>query len=557
MRLLTKAGLLVATAWLAACADVTPTATSTLSSPASATSSATRLPVPGRYIVVFKDGLGDVDDEARQVSNRHRGKLTHTYHAALKGMALALPDDEVDKVRAEKNVAYVELDQWARGSSAAWSLDRIDQRALPLNGVYSVSSDGSGVSVYIIDSGINYSHVEFGGRAVKGIDVVTPGGTAADCFGHGTHVAGTVGGATYGVAKNVRLVAVRVLNCQNWAYYSDLITGIDWVTANQVRPAVANISISGGFSMAVNQAIENSVAAGVTYAIAAGNDAVDACTVTPASAPSAITVGATDENDALVYFSNFGPCVKINAPGVDITSAWVGSNTATATIGGTSMAAPHVAGVAALYLSVNPSALPGAVRAALTGTATPGLLSSVPAGTPNLLVYTGVISPPPAPPTPRFTISCYGLTCNLDARSSSAGPGASFVWNFGDGTAAGASAFAVHTFARGGTYNVRLTVTDVVGQASTTQGVTVVAPLLPVANYTFWCTALSCNFDASSTTAQSVATYSWNWGDGTAAGSGNLALHKFAGAGTYAVVLTVTDGGGTSSKSQQVKVTRR
>jgi subtilisin family serine protease len=270
---------------------------------------------------------------------------------------------------------------------ADWGLDRMDQRALPLNGTYTYKADGSGVTVYIIDTGINFTHSEFGGRASAGVDEITAGGNAADCNGHGTHVAGTVGGSTYGVAKNVRLVAIRVLDCSGSGTTSGVIAGIDWVTANRTLPAAANMSLGGDFSQALNDAVARSVAAGVVYAVAAGNSAVDACATSPASAPDAITVGATDANDAFASFSNYGTCVKINAPGVGITSAWIGSNAATATASGTSMAAPHVAGAAAAYLQKNPGATPAQVRAALTGAATSSVIQSIGAGTVNLLVF--------------------------------------------------------------------------------------------------------------------------------------------------------------------------
>jgi hypothetical protein len=272
-------------------------------------------------------------------------------------------------------------------TGADWGLDRMDQHSLPLDGSYTYQADGSGVTAYIIDTGINLTHVEFGGRAVAGTDAVTSGGSAADCNGHGTHVAGTVGGVTYGVAKKVRLVAVRVLDCNGSGTTSGVIAGIDWVTANRTLPAVANLSLGGDFSQALNDAVERSVAAGVVYAVAAGNSAADACSASPASAPSALTVGATDAADAFASFSNYGSCVKINAPGVSIVSAWIGSNTATSGASGTSMASPHVAGAAAVYLQKNPSATVANVRAALIGNATSNVIQGIATGTPNLLLY--------------------------------------------------------------------------------------------------------------------------------------------------------------------------
>jgi subtilisin family serine protease len=263
----------------------------------------------------------------------------------------------------------------------------MDQRALPLNGSYTYQADGTGVTAYIIDTGINFTHSEFGGRASTGVDEMTPGGNAADCNGHGSHVAGTVGGATYGVAKNVKLVAVRVLDCSGSGTSSGAIAGIDWVTAHRSLPAVANMSLSGSYSQAMNDAIARSIAAGVVYAVAAGNSSADACTTSPASAPDAITVGATDASDVFAGFSNFGSCVKLNAPGVGITSATIGSDAAITTLSGTSMASPHVAGAAAVYLQKNSGATPAQVRTALTGAATSNVIQAIGTGTPNLLLF--------------------------------------------------------------------------------------------------------------------------------------------------------------------------
>jgi subtilisin family serine protease len=357
-------------------------------------------PIPGRYIVVFRGDVQGTESVAKALAGKHRGKLNHTYKAALKGMAIELSDSAAAALRQEPEVEYVEQDQMAHviaepivQPGATIGLDRIDQRLLPLSGTYSYAADGTGVRIYIIDTGIYFGHDEFEGRALTGIDAVTSGGSAADCHGHGTHVAGTVGGAIYGVAKKVQLYAVRVLDCGGSGTYSQVIAGIDWVTGNRVLPAVANMSLGGGYSAALNQAVTNSIAAGVTYVVAAGNSETDACYYSPSSTPNALTVAATDQYDAFAYFSNNGSCVDIDAPGMGITSAWIGSPSATNTISGTSMASPHVAGAAALYLSVNPNATAGQVAVALTTNATEGVLTSVPAGTVNRLLYTGFVSP--------------------------------------------------------------------------------------------------------------------------------------------------------------------
>ncbi len=460
--------LAVAVLAVTACQDASgPASRSHLVAPL--TADAVRgVPIPGDYIVTLRDNVSDVDEVARSISGLHKGALKHLYKAALKGFAVQnISEAAATAIAADPRVERVEADQVmtivGTESPATWGIDRVDQNALPLDNKYNYANDGSNVTVYIIDTGINFAHVDFGGRASKGIDEVTIGGSAADCNGHGTHVSGTVGGATYGVAKNVNLVAVRVLNCQGSGTTSGVVAGIDWVTANRVLPAAANMSLGGGLSTTLNQAVARAVASGVTFAVAAGNSSASACNSSPSSEPSAITVGATDINDGFAYFSNFGSCVDINAPGVSITSDWYSSNTATNTISGTSMATPHVAGAAALYLSANPTATPADVAGALTSNATAGAISGVPAGTVNLLLYTGFIggsSPPPPPPPPpppstaSFTNSCSGLTCSFNASGST--DATSYSWNFGDGaTATGVT--TSHKFGRNHSYTVTLT----------------------------------------------------------------------------------------------------
>jgi PKD repeat protein len=409
--------------------------------------------------------------------------------------------------------------------------------------------------VYIIDTGINFTHTEYNGRAVAGIDEVTVGGTAADCNGHGSHVAGTVGGTTYGVAKKVKLVAVRVLDCAGSGTTSGVIAGIDWVTAQKKAapavPSAANMSLGGGVSATLNAAVANSVTAGVVYAIAAGNNTPDACSYSPASEPSAITVGATDINDGFASFSNRGSCVDINAPGVNITSAWMGTTTATNTISGTSMATPHVAGTIALYLQVNPTATAAQVDAALKANAS---TTTVPAGTTNKFLYSAFITATPQPPVANFTSSCSALACSFDASSTTAQAGATYSWNFGDATAAGTGVTTSHTYAAAGTYTVTLTVTDAIGTSTKTGTVTVSNTVAaPVANFTYTCTSLTCTFTNTSTNATS---YSWNFGDATAAVTTANATHTYAVAGTYTVVLTAKNSGTvTSTKSTAVTVT--
>jgi subtilisin family serine protease len=272
-------------------------------------------------------------------------------------------------------------------NNAPWGLDRIGQRTLPLNGAYSYTTTGSGVNVYIIDTGIRRTHTQFGGRAVIGFDAIGDGRNTNDCHGHGTHVAGIVGASTYGVAKAVRLFAVRVLSCSGSGSNSGVIAGVNWVTQNHIDPAVANMSLGGGISTALDNAVRNSIAAGVTYSIAAGNSNTNAANSSPARVAEAITVGSSTRTDTRSSFSNFGSVVDIFAPGSSILSTWRTSDTATATLSGTSMAAPHVAGVAARFLQSNRTASPAAVRNEIVAQATLNRLTGIPSGTANRLLF--------------------------------------------------------------------------------------------------------------------------------------------------------------------------
>jgi subtilisin family serine protease len=336
------------------------------------------------FIVVLKPSAKP-SAVAADHANRFGGDVTHVYRHALKGYAGTFSEGRLAGLLADGRVASVERDRVMTASTtqtgATWGLDRIDQRSRPLNGTFVYTNTGAGVNAYVIDTGIRLAHAEFGGRAVTGFDAVTAGGSANDCHGHGTHVAGTVGGTTYGVAKSVQLYAVRVLGCNGSGTTSGVIAGVDWVTANHVKPAVANMSLGGGASSALDAAVNNSINAGVSYAIAAGNGnaggkAQDACKSSPARVAAAMTISATDSTDRKASWANFGNCVDWFAPGVGITSAWHSSNTATSTISGTSMATPHTAGVAALYLQSNPGAAPATVRGALFADTTKAVVTS-------------------------------------------------------------------------------------------------------------------------------------------------------------------------------------
>jgi serine protease len=369
-------------------------------------------PVQGQYIVVLKDNAASLANErsslsrvsvvARDMASKHRAKLVRSYNNVLRGFVARADDKALARLLADPRVAYVEEDGIVTASAtqtgATWGIDRTDQRNLPLDSAYTYNTTASGVHAYIIDTGVLLSHSQFSGRMGNGYDAVTSGGNANDCNGHGTHVAGTVGGTTYGIAKGVTIHPVRVLGCTGSGTNAGVIAGMDWVANNHVKPAVANMSLGGGASQATDDAVARMVNAGVTVAVAAGNDNSNACNYSPARAASAITVGSTTNTDARSSFSNYGTCLDIFAPGSNITSAWYTSSTATNTISGTSMASPHVAGVAALYLASNPSATPAQVTSAIVNASTPNKVTGAQTGSPNRLLYSlfsGGTTPPP------------------------------------------------------------------------------------------------------------------------------------------------------------------
>ncbi|WP_428964320.1 S8 family peptidase [Micromonospora fluostatini] len=358
--------------------------------------------VTGSYIVVLKDSAvggkagtaqAAVTSSAGSLAKRYGGAVAQVYGSALNGFEAKLSESAAKRLAADPAVAFVEQNHTvsiqATQVNPPWGLDRIDQTALPLSASYTYNSTGSGVTAYVIDTGIRTTHNDFGGRAVDGYDAVDGALPATDCNGHGTHVAGTVGGSTYGVAKGVRLIGVRVLNCAGSGTIAGVVGGVNWVTSHHAagQPAVANMSLGGGLNPSLNTAVANSIADGITYAVAAGNSNANACNSSPAAVAAAITVGATQSNGARASYSNWGTCVDIFAPGSAVLSAWHTSNTATNTINGTSMASPHVAGAAARVLQVNPSWTPAQVASYLTTTATTGTISNPGTGSPNRLLY--------------------------------------------------------------------------------------------------------------------------------------------------------------------------
>ncbi|MFI5493131.1 S8 family serine peptidase [Actinoplanes sp. NPDC051859] len=351
--------------------------------------------IPDSYIVVLKPGAPDA--ASHTLAQRYGAEIGASYSTAVHGFQADMTALEARRLAANPAVAYVEQDATVAladtrtQAAPVWGLDRIDQPALPLSKGYTYRSAAT-VTAYVLDTGIRVQHSEFGGRARDGRDFIDNDATAQDCNGHGTHVAGTIGGKTYGVAKDVNLVGIRVLNCEGRGAYSQFIAGVDWVTKNAVKPAVANMSLGGSASATLNAAVARSVASGVTYAVSAGNDNKDACGYSPASAAEAITVGATDSADARSSFSNYGKCVDLFAPGSRITSAGTSSDTATALMSGTSMAAPHVAGAAALVAAAYPAWTPVQISDALTAQARAGVVTNPGSGSPNRLLNTGFLN---------------------------------------------------------------------------------------------------------------------------------------------------------------------
>jgi len=351
--------------------------------------------IKNQYIVILNQDAGPSIDFAQNIAKQHGAKVLQSYDTVFKGFAINLPDTAatafVEAMKKNPKVLSVENDKVMKIDATAqsnpdWGLDRIDQKTLPLDSTYSYLQTGSGTTAYIVDTGILSSHQQFSGRVLSGYTAISDGNGTTDCNGHGTHVAGTVGGSTYGVAKNVNLVPIRILGCDGSGASSNVIAGLDWILKNGKKPAVVNMSLGGDASTSLDSAVENLFNNGYVMVVAAGNSNTDACSASPARVSKALTVAATDNTDTRASYSNYGSCVDIFAPGSQINSSWIGSNTATKVLNGTSMATPHVAGVVAEMLQSTPTATPQTISTNLLNQASSNVVKN-PSGSPNRLLY--------------------------------------------------------------------------------------------------------------------------------------------------------------------------
>lgn len=351
--------------------------------------------IKNQYIVILNKDVGSSNEFAQGIAKQHGGKVLQTYDAVLKGFAIYLPDVAgtafVEAMKKNPKVVSVENDTIMKvdattQSNPDWGLDRIDQKNLPLDSAYSYLQTGSGTTAYIVDTGILSTHQQFSGRVLSGYTAISDGNGTNDCHGHGTHVAGTVGGSTYGVAKNVSLVPIRILGCDGSGASSNVIAGLDWILKNGKKPAVVNMSLGGEANASLDSAVENLFNNSYVMVVAAGNSNTDACSSSPARVSKAITVAATDSTDTRASYSNYGSCVDIFAPGSQINSSWIGSNTATKVLNGTSMATPHVVGVVAEMLQSTPTATPQTISNNLLNQASNNVVKN-PSGSPNRLLY--------------------------------------------------------------------------------------------------------------------------------------------------------------------------
>ncbi|NUT98776.1 MAG: S8 family serine peptidase [Saccharothrix sp.] len=519
------------------------------------------------YIVALADAptaRAAVSAQASDLAGRYGGKVSQIYSAALRGFSVRMTERQAKRLAADPSVRLVEQNAMAHATET-WGLDRVDQRDLPLDNAFAAPNDGSGVKAYVLDTGIDFNHPDLQGRATSGYDFIDNDSDASDCHGHGTHVSGTIGSKTYGVAKNVELVAVRVLDCNASGPWDKIIAGIDWVSRNAPTAAVGNMSLGGSRTTSVDTAVANSVKAGVAWAVAAGNAGQNACNYSPAAAEGVLTVGASDNSDKRSVWSsnsasNYGSCVELFAPGTNITSTTRGGGTGQ--MSGTSMATPHVAGALALATSADPTISVADANAKVLDTATTNKVTD-PKDSPNRLLYVDDLGTrDPGAPKASFTATCSSTTpsCTFDASASTDPDGSisSYAWDFGDSTT-GAGIKPSHIYDTAGSYTVKLTVTDNSGKTATTSRRAQAGPQPPTASFTIYCYQARCDFDATASTDPDgdIATYTWNYGDGTT-GTGVKSQHVYpTRTATYSAQLVVTDrtgGKGTTTKQIQCNV---
>jgi len=556
-------------------------------------------PIAGQYIVLIKQdqvrGPQDfsaaaqsrprVAEFAEGRARKHGARVERVYENAVRGFSAKMSRRQAELLAADPAILLVEEDQVitinATDNNATWGLDRIDQTDLPLDTTYTYNSVAANVHAYVIDTGIYYNHAEFGGRAVQGFDSIRDGRNGNDCNGHGTHVAGTIGGSVYGVAKGVQLYAVRVLDCNGAGTTSGVIAGVDWVAANHQSPAVANMSLGGGRSIALDNAVRNAITSGVSFAIAAGNENGNACNTSPARVPEAITVAASDANDVRASFSNYGSCLDIFAPGLNITSAWNTASNATRTISGTSMASPHTAGVAARYLAANPDKTPAEVEAALKNNAVAGRISSAGSGSPNLLLQSQFIGADiretvvlnngetvqniadNAGGERLYTLTVPSGASDLRISSSGGNGNADLYVRFGSApqlsiydclsVESGNAESCVFAAPAEGVYYVLLhAAADYSGLGLTASYTSTAVNQPPVAGFSAAINDLQVQFsDTSSDADGTITSWQWIFGDG---GSSTLQhpSHDYMAGGSYTISLTVTDDRGASDTRSAV-----
>jgi len=459
----------------------------------------------GSYIVVMRSS-DDLDEEEAEIS-RSGGRTEKRFSRAINALSVKVKHSEAGRIRNNPKVLFVELDQPmyaldTQSPSPSWGLDRIDQRTLPLNSTFTASAKGAGVNAYIVDTGISSTHIDFTGRMSTGFSSITDGNGTNDCNGHGTHVAGTTAGTTYGIAKSATLIPVRVLDCIGSGTTSGVIAGLDWIVGHHTAgtPAVANMSLGGGVSAALDAAVQNVINDGVVMAVAAGNDGLNACNYSPARAVNAITVGSTTTTDARSTFSNTGTCVDIFAPGSSITSAWIGNASATSTISGTSMASPHVAGVAAVLIGRFPTSTPAQIATMLRTSATPNVVASAGTGSPNYLLYLDPVGGPivaPPPPTPvapsaptgiAITPATGSLSVRFTAGAAGTNPITSYKYSINGGTTwatrqtgTTASPLVITGLTNGNTYSVSIRSVSLAGDGIASTPVSATIPTAPAA----------------------------------------------------------------------------